>query len=106
VSAASGGSVIGDLGNSSANTLTVGGVTVSSGGSYRLTIYYIAGNGPRSATLTINGGSGQTLNFGGTATWSTVGSMTVTVNLNAGANSLRFSNSTAWAPDIDKLVVR
>jgi hypothetical protein len=106
VSAASGGQVVGNLGNSSANTLTMNGISVPTAGSYRLTIFYIAGNGQRFATLTVNGTATQLITFAGTADWSTVASVTVTVDLKAGGNSLQFGNSTSWAPDIDRVSVR
>lgn len=46
------------------------------------------------------------VSFGGTNdnNWDTVQSKTVTVNLNAGTNTVEFSNPSAYAPDIDHVV--
>ena len=98
--------VIGNIGNSPANTLTFNGVTVPSAGTHALTIAYVAGSGPRSATLSVNGGAALTVDFAGTPDWSTVATKTISVDLAAGANTLKFGNPTDWAPDLDSITVR
>ena len=37
--------------------------------------------------------------------WTTPATTTITVPLNAGANSVKFANDTAFAPDLDKVAV-
>ncbi len=37
--------------------------------------------------------------------WSKVGTRSVTVSLDAGVNSVRLSNATAWMPDMDYMKV-
>ncbi len=102
----SGSQKVGFVGNNS-GTLTFNGVSVSTSGSYTLTIYFLNGDASRSSQMRINGGSPITINFGSTGSFNTVGSMTITVALNAGSNTIRFSNDTAglWAPDFDRITV-
>jgi hypothetical protein len=52
-----------------------------------------------------HGGPGQTLSFTPTGGFNTPGSMTVTLALTAGSNTIEFSNPTAYAPDFDKISV-
>ncbi|GHO70698.1 hypothetical protein KSC_095900 [Ktedonobacter sp. SOSP1-52] len=100
----SGGQKVGYVGNNS-GTLQFNNINVGSSGSYKLTIYYTDGDSGRSATISINGGSGTTLNFSGTGDWGNVGTYTVTINLNAGNNTIKFSNSSTWAPDFDRVTI-
>lgn len=104
-SACSGGEKVGYIGNS--GTLTFNGISVSSTGSYTITIYYLNGDsGNRNANLSVNGGSPTTLTFSPTGGWNNVSSLTATVTLNAGSNNtLELSNSSGWAPDIDRIVI-
>jgi hypothetical protein len=52
----------------------------------------------------VNGGSGPTVSLTG-ANLETVVSTTVDVNLSFGANTLRFFNNSAIAPDLDRIVL-
>ncbi|MFI5708294.1 DUF4832 domain-containing protein [Kribbella sp. NPDC051620] len=98
-SACSGGSKVGYIGNN-LGTLSIPNVNGGSGGAKAITIYYASAV---ARTATVNG---QSVTFPATADWNTVGSVTVTRTLLAGtANSISFSNSTGWAPDIDRVVV-
>jgi hypothetical protein len=85
--------------------LTLNGMSVPAAGRYQLTIFHIAGYGPWSANLSVDGDTPQTITFGGTVNWSTVGSLTVAITLQAGANSVQFGSPTSWAPDLDKIIV-
>jgi RHS repeat-associated protein len=51
--------------------------------------------------------NGETLTFVGTnnGNWNTVQSQTTSVALQAGNNSITFSNLASWAPNIDRIVV-
>jgi hypothetical protein len=55
--------------------------------------------------MSVNGGAATTVSFPSTGSWTTVGTIMVTVNFNAGNNTIRFSNSTYYAPDFDKIAV-
>ena len=105
-STCSGGNKVGYVGNN-AGTLQFNGVSAATAGNYTLTIYYLSG-AARSAQLSVNGGSAVTLNFASLVNWTTVGTLTTTVSLNAGSNTLKFSNPTvgSWAPDFDRVTVR
>lgn len=110
--AASGGQYVGSIGYGSANTLQVNNVSVPTTGRYSLVVQYAnselgpgAGSNPniveRFASISANGGPSQQVTFGNTRSWSTYRTTIAFVNLNAGNNSITFSNSTNWAPDID-----
>ena len=58
-----------------------------------------AGNG-RPADITVNGGTPISITANGDGSWSTPQTLTVNVPLNAGANTVEFSNPSTWAPDI------
>jgi hypothetical protein len=97
--ACSGGSKVGYIGNN-LGTLSINGVDGAGGGSKAITIYY-ASAVARSAVV-----NGQSVSFPATADWNTVGSVTINRTLNPGANSITFSNSSGWAPDIDRITVQ
>ncbi len=106
LSAASGGKIVGDVGNASANTLQFNNVAASIEGNNTLMISYINGDpSARTASMSINGGGAITVNFAPTGSWDTVRTVSVTVSLNSGNNTIKFSNPNAWAPDFDKITV-
>jgi hypothetical protein len=81
-------------------------VTVASAGTYQVTLAYLDGSATgRQATITVNGGTPQTISFTPTGTFSTVGTMTVPLELSAGANTIEFANPSAYAPDFDRIIV-
>jgi hypothetical protein len=99
----SGGAKVGYIGNG--GVLAIHGVNGGGGGSRTVTVYYASGEN-RSATLSVNGAGGTSVNFPSTGDWSAVGSVTVTVNLAAGTgNTITISNPSGWAPDIDRVTV-
>ncbi|WP_158750876.1 CBM35 domain-containing protein [Acidobacterium sp. S8] len=100
---ASGLAKAGNIGGGAGNAVTFSNVTVPSSGTYLLEVDY-ATSGPRSFFLTINDGNAQELALNG----STFDEPTYTVlqiQLHAGVNTLRFDNSTGYAPDLDRIVV-
>lgn len=101
----SGGKKVGWIGRDM-GTLQFNGVTARTGGAATLAIVYVNGEGPRVGHVSVNGGPPLVLTFPGTGGWSTVDTMTVTVSLRAGSNSLRMSNPDSPAPDFDRIVVR
>ncbi|HLZ58605.1 MAG TPA: alpha-galactosidase [Ktedonosporobacter sp.] len=104
-SACSGGQKVGFVGKG--GTLQFNSVSKSMAGSYTLTIYYVDGDAGRTANMSVNGGTATSITFHGTndSNWNFVQHLTVTVNLNAGNNTILFSNPTAWAPDFDRITV-
>jgi hypothetical protein len=101
--ACSGGQKVGFIGNGAANFVTVNGVTPSAAGSRTLTITYLL-SGSRSFFVSVNGGAAVEVPLTGTS-FATPATKTITVNLNAGANSIKFFNNSAFAPDLDKISV-
>jgi hypothetical protein len=102
-SACSGGQKVGFIGNGAANFVTINGVQASTAGSKTLTITYLL-NGSRSFFVSVNGGTAVEVKLTGTS-FSTPVTTTITVNLNAGGNTIKFGNDTAYAPDLDKIAV-
>jgi hypothetical protein len=101
--ACSGGGKVGFVGRG--GTLTFNRVMAASAGSYTLTIRYCDGDAGRNADLSVNGGAATSLHFTNTGGFGTPGTRTVTVQLNAGANTIEFSNPSASAPDFDRILL-
>jgi hypothetical protein len=101
---ASGGQVVGYVGNGTANFVQFNGVVVQESGQVELEIHYVSG-ATRPATLSVNGGAAVSLQFPSSGSWSTVGRLTVPVELAAGSNTIRITHPSSWAPDFDKIVV-
>jgi hypothetical protein len=101
--ACSGGVKIGFLGNGAGNALTLN-VSVSAGGSRTMNIFYLV-NGTRALSFTVNGGAAQSLSLSGSSFSTVAPPRAVTVALNAGNNSIRFFNNSAFAPDLDRITI-
>lgn len=102
---ASGGQYVGYIGNGSGNTLTFKGISASATGTGTVLLRYATGE-TRTAAISVNGGAPTTITFPSTASFSAWDDIVLRVPLNAGSNNtLAISNSSAYAPDIDKLVV-
>lgn len=100
----SGQSKVGYLGNNS-GVLQFNNISAQSAGNYALTIFYTSAVA-RAAQMKINNGNESTINFAGTGDWSTLANASVNVTLNAGINTLHFSNNAGWSPDIDRIELR
>jgi len=100
---ASGGSLVGYVGNGTANYLQINNVT-GTAGSHSITVYYASAD-DRSTQVSVNGGSPVSLATPATGDFDTVGAVNLSVTLAAGANTIRFSNTTGWSPDFDRIVV-
>jgi transcriptional regulator with XRE-family HTH domain len=90
------------------NTLQFNNVFKSSAGNYKLTIHYIDGDAGRTLYMSVNGDPGTALYAPGANNddWQTnVLTLSVTVHLNAGSNTIKFYNSSSKAPDLDRIVV-
>jgi hypothetical protein len=102
-SACSGGTKVGFIGNGAGNYVTINGLTPSAAGNRTLTISYLL-SGTRSFSVSVNGGADQQVTLTGTS-FSTVSTTTITVNVKAGSNSIKFHNDSAYAPDLDKVSI-
>ncbi|HEX7734012.1 MAG TPA: protein kinase [Ktedonobacteraceae bacterium] len=101
----SGGKKVGRLGQG--GTLLFNGIRAGKTAAYKITFYFVDGRGDRSASISINGGPALAYTFHGANdnNWNEVQTLTITVQLTAGTNTLFISNPSASAPDIDRVVV-
>jgi hypothetical protein len=100
-SGCSGGQKVRFIGNSPNNYVTVNNVDVSQSGEYVLFIDYTL-DGSRSFFVSVNDGPAVEVPLTGSS-WDTPTSASITVSLNAGINTIRFFNDTAYAPDLDRI---
>ena len=100
----SGSTKVGWLGKSADNYIEWRDVYSFTGGKYRFTLYYVSGEN-RSAKLTVNGGQSKNLTSLNSGSFNRVGKKATTINLNAGTNTIRLTNTTAWMPDIDYMTL-
>jgi alpha-L-fucosidase len=98
----SGGAKVKFIGNGSANFVTIP-VSVATAGSHELTIYAEV-NGTRDFFVSVNGRAGIDVPITNNDWYHPVAT-TILVNLNAGTNTLKFYNNSAFAPDLDKVMV-
>jgi len=77
----------------------------TSAGSYTLTIYYINGAADRTLYMTVNGEPAIAFYAPSMKSWNVVGTLTATIYLNAGSNTIKFFNPWAHAPDIDRILI-
>ena len=116
--AASSGKYVGQIGDGEANALVFQNIDVPQGGSYKLVVYFAnadfrGGHSynsqvvDRSAEIRVNAGAPQKVYFRNTFTWDNYQSRVVDVELQAGRNTIRFSNPTAGAygPRIDRIEI-
>ncbi len=103
-SACSGGEKVGDLGGT--GYLIFNGVTVPRAGTYLMTVSYIDGDSSRTGIVTAGSKSYQ-LPLPGTNdnNWNAVQTATVPVQLQAGANTIEFSNPDGYVYDLDKITI-
>jgi alpha-galactosidase-like CBM13-containing protein len=64
-----------------------------------------SGTTGRQADVSANGGTPQLVSFTPTGSFTTVGAQTVSLPLNAGANTIEISNPSGYAPDFNEIVV-
>jgi alpha-L-fucosidase len=98
----SGGAKVRFIGNGTANYATVT-VQAAAAGARQLTVQYTV-DGTRSFFLSVNGATATEIPLTG-ASWDAPANSTVTVTLAAGANTIKFFNDGANAPDLDKITV-
>jgi hypothetical protein len=103
-SSCAGGKKVSYLGDGSGNIVTFPQVDVSWTGTHTLVVHGASAD-PRSFSVRVNGGAAISvpLQSGG---WSTPTTVSITVPLAAGINRIAFGNDDAYAPDLDRIVVR
>ncbi|MDX3660779.1 alpha-L-fucosidase [Streptomyces sp. ID05-26A] len=99
----SGGEKVRNIGGSADASVTFPDVTVPETRSYKLFVQFTV-NGPRSFFVTVNGGTPVEIEVDGIGN-TTPSVAEIPVVLNAGANTIRFGNDTAGAPDLDQIAV-
>lgn len=113
---ASGGKQVSDLGNGAGNTLTFAGLQAATAGRYYVVVHYA--NNERSGTgnyntnvvsrftdVSVNGGASQRVAYRNTYGWNDFWTTGFAVTLPAGISAIRFANSTAYGPDVDRIEV-
>jgi hypothetical protein len=100
----SGGRRVRNIGNSATNYLEINGVRVTADGTYTVRVDYLL-QGSRSFFIRVNGGPAVELALVGDS-WLTLSTGSVSLPLKAGDNTIRFSNEHAYAPDLDRIIVR
>lgn len=87
-------------------TLTFPDVKASVAGSYTLTISYANGDasGGRDAIVTVDSAAVDVF-FTSNGQWNTAQTLTLTVHLNSGMNSIEFGNPRTLGPDIAEIVI-
>jgi hypothetical protein len=101
-----GGEKVGYVGEG--GTLTFTNVTVPAAGTYKVTLVYCdgsTGTTGRQADVTVDGGTPQLVTFTPTGSFTTVGALTVSLPLTAGANTIELSNPGGYAPDLNEMIV-
>ena len=93
-----------------AGSVTLENVVVAEDGLYTVDVDYVCGEAFRYGMFDVNGGAangGSTVSyrFGGTGSWSVLGTRHTVLFLKAGANTIKFYNDSAWAPSIDCITV-
>jgi alpha-galactosidase len=101
--ACSGGQKVGFIGNGAANFVTINNINESTAGTKTLTFAYLV-SGTRSFFISVDGGPDTKVDLTGTS-FATPVNGSITVNLAAGANTIKFHNDTAFAPDLDAVTV-
>ncbi len=101
---ASNGAKVGELGGTTNNGICTFTFNSTVAGKATVDVYYIT-NEKRSFYVTANDGNANELVCEGN-NWDTVRKTTITVNVNAGTNTLKFDNGAkSFAPDLDKIEV-
>jgi alpha-galactosidase len=101
--ACSGGHKVGFIGNGAANFVTINNVNSASAGTRTLTFTYLL-SGSRTFDISVNGGADIVVNLTGSSFVTPVQD-SIPVMLNAGMNTIKFHNDTAFAPDLDVITV-
>jgi hypothetical protein len=111
-----GGSDVGYIGDGASNTLTFTAIKAARAGTYRVVLSYADDDSAstvnyntdlidRGFTVTTSAGTNETGYARNTYSWDQFDTIELTVHLAAGSNTITFGNPTAYAPNIDKIIV-
>jgi hypothetical protein len=100
--ACSGGQKVGNLYGGGA--LKVNNVTAPADGTYQLNISYLTAD-PRGASISANGGPATPVAFPPSGGWGITATITVPVQLKAGANTILIDSGSGYSPDIDTIAL-
>ena len=114
--AASGGYYVSQIGKGAGNTLQFNSVNVPSGGTFQMVVTFVNAEKKgdhqyntqvvdRYADITVNGKTTQRVYFRNTFSWNSYRTRVVDIHLEAGNNTIQFSNDSAFAPHIDKIEI-
>jgi len=106
-SGCSGGSKVRFIGRNS-GWVTFTGINVPQAMNLQVTVVYVCGACVRTYYISVNGGTPVTITPAATADWNTTNSVFVTLSMPAGVDSIKFynPNSTADAPDLDRILIK
>ena len=96
----SGGCKVNWLGKNKDNYLEWSDVYSQTGGKYRLKIAFLTGES-RNLQVSVNGSEVKKFTSLNSGSYDRVSTKTLEIQLNAGVNTIRLSNPTAYMPDID-----
>jgi hypothetical protein len=99
----SGGQGIGFIGGATANWVRLDNINATTAGNYTMTIHYASGTA-RTLFWSVNAGTAASASLN-SGSFETLATHKATVVLRAGANSIRFFNNTANAPDVDRITL-
>lgn len=101
---ASGGAIVGWLGNRASNDLQWRTVESETGGLYKMTLSFITGEN-RNIKISVNGGEPISASLNG-GSWSNVAQKDFEIELNKGNNTIRLYSDSGWMADIDCMTLQ
>ena len=101
---ASGGAIVGWLGNRASNDLQWRTVQSETGGLYKMTLSFITGEN-RNIKISVNGGEPISASLNG-GSWSSVAQKDFEITLNKGNNTVRLYSDSGWMADIDCMTLQ
>jgi hypothetical protein len=101
---ASGGALVGWLGNRESNDLQWRTVQSETGGLYKMTLSFITGES-RNIKISVNGGEPISASLNG-GSWSNIAQKDFEITLNKGNNTVRLYSDAGWMADIDCMTLQ
>lgn len=101
---ASGGAIVGWLGNRESNDLQWRTVQSETGGLYKMTLSFITGES-RNIKISVNGGEPISASLNG-GSWSNIAQKEFEITLNKGNNTVRLYSDSGWMADIDCMTLQ
>jgi hypothetical protein len=104
-SGCSGGTKVRFIGSAPTKFLVINNIASTAAGTRTLKIYPVV-SGTRAFSISVNGGPPSAFSSTGTTWTAPAAAITTTITVNAGANTIKFFNDTANAPDLDRITVQ